>query len=341
MSGGTPIIYIPGIMGSQLYLPEDGRKIWFSPAAFLTDTERLDISSPLSVKNNGINLQTRKTLQREHGVLKTDIILIEWLCMTFPETPVYFFSYDFRKSVIDAAVELKQQIDTLILEGAEKVNIVCHSMGGLVTSAYVTEFGCDLLNKIMMIGVPFEGSYEVLRIYLTGDLLEIPNLIVETVGLTREMMAGYPGLAELIPTKRLLSACPIQSGGIPLAENIQEAFIRSLIPDTYDSAREVQSRIRRGMELLREKPDCWFGVGVGKTTLQSISIPDNGTAPVRIESTEGDSLVLTASAMMGGDLENIGTDAKGNVRVRKFPVRHTNLLHYPETLKWIAECLSE
>ena len=92
MSRGTPILYIPGIMGSQLYTPEDGKKIWFSPAAVLTDSERLDISSDLAVKNNGIDLQTKKPIQREYGVLKQDILLIEWLCSMFPDTPVYFFS---------------------------------------------------------------------------------------------------------------------------------------------------------------------------------------------------------------------------------------------------------
>ena len=98
MSCGCPIIYVPGIMGSQLYLPEDGRKLWFSPPAVLTDAKRLDIHSDLLVKNNGVDLQTVPPLEKEYGVLRQDVILIEWLCRIMPDSPVYFFSYDFRKS---------------------------------------------------------------------------------------------------------------------------------------------------------------------------------------------------------------------------------------------------
>ncbi len=335
MSRGTPILYIPGIMGSQLYLPEDGRKIWFSPAAVITDSERLDISSPLSVKNNGIDLQTQTPLQREHGVLKQDIILIEWLCMSYPDSPVYFFSYDFRRSCLDAAEELKMQIDRLVSEGTDAVNIVCHSMGGLVTSAYVTRYGTEHLKKIVMLGVPFEGSYEVVRIYVTGDLREIPNSIAETVGITREMMAEYPGLAELIPSRKHLMRNPLMLNGNILSAEEQETILSMLIPETYVNARRFRDEIESGLSLLRDKEDCFFGIGSGKMTLQSMSLSLAGKEPERIESREGDGLVTVFSALMGGEL------VEGSGRVQKFPVRHANLLRYPDALKWIAECLKE
>ena len=333
MSRGTPIIYIPGIMGSQLYLPEDGKRLWFSPAAVLTDTKRLDISSPLSVKNNGIDLQTKTPLQREHGVLKQDILLIEWLCMSFPDSPVYFFSYDFRKSCRKAADELHEQIEQLISDGADGVNIVCHSMGGLVTSAYVTKYGTDALRRVVMLGVPFAGSYEILRIYLTGSLLEIPNMVTESVGITREMMAEYPSLAELLPTKELLAAHPLELDGKAMSGVDQEILIASQIPATYVNARVFQREIQSGFAELRSMPSCYFGIGTGKTTVETIRLFSSGKNAQMVESKAGDGLVLVASALMGGEL------SPENPRVQLFPVRHSNLLRHPDALKWIAGCL--
>ena len=335
MSRGTPILYIPGIMGSQLYLPEDGRKLWFSPAAVLTDTGRLDISSPLSVKNNGIDLQTKTPLQREHGVLKQDILLIEWLCLSYPDSPVYFFSYDFRRSCREAADALKVQIDQLLAGGAEQVNIVCHSMGGLVTSSYVTRYGADALRNVVMLGVPFEGSYEVARIYLTGDIRDVPNTIAETVGITREMLAGYPGLAELMPSVRHLEESPLTREGELLNREQQEALFAALIPETYKDARLFREEIETGLALLREKENCFFGIGDGKTTLRSLDLRKGIGSPTPVETKNGDGLVTTFSALMGGML------SVQNTRVRAFPVRHANLLRHPDALKWIAECLKE
>lgn len=335
MSRGTPILYIPGIMGSQLYTPEDGKKIWFSPAAVLTDSERLDISSDLAVKNNGIDLQTKKPIQREYGVLKQDILLIEWLCSMFPDTPVYFFSYDFRKSCRKAAAELHEQIERIIADGAESVNIVCHSMGGLVTSAYVSRCGTRRLNKVVMLGVPFEGSHEILRIYLTGNLREIPNMVIETVGITREMLAGFPSLAELMPTKRLLAAHPLEMDGHALSGVDQEILIASKIPETYVDARVFQREVRSGFAQLKDMQNCYFGIGTGKTTLETIRLFVSGKNPEMIETREGDGQVLTDSALMGGDL------CLEDPQVREFPVHHSNLLRHPNVLKWITDCLNE
>ena len=334
MSSGCPVIYIPGIMGSQLYLPEDGRKLWFSPPAVLTDANRLDIRSDLLVKNNGVDLQTVTPLEKEYGVLKQDVILIEWLCRIMPDSPVYFFSYDFRKSCREAAKSLHDQIERLIAKGFSKVNIVCHSMGGLVTSAYAAEYGVKELNKVVMLGVPFEGSYEVIRMYLTGDIREIPNAIVETVGITKEMVAGFPGLAELMPTMRYLAASPMELNGKPMHAAEMEAALSMLIPDTYADARIFQKHVRSGYSLLVEKEDCFFGIGYGKTTLQTVSLSDKPDGRGKQENNKGDGLVSCFSSTMGGDLL-----ALSDTRVKAFSVSHANLLRFPESLKWIGQCI--
>jgi|GEM_PF-3666341 len=48
--------------------------------------------------------------------------------------------------------------DVLAATGASKVNLVCHSMGGLVTRSAITYYGCeDKVYKVLMVGTPNFG----------------------------------------------------------------------------------------------------------------------------------------------------------------------------------------
>ena len=334
MSRGSPVIYIPGILGSQLYLPEDGKKLWFSAPAVLTDAKRLDIQSELSVKNNGVNLQNVSLLEKEYGVLKQDVFLVEWVCRTMPDSPVYFFSYDFRKSCRDNAEHLNKQIEELVSEGHSLINIVCHSMGGLVTSAYAAKYGTDRLGKVVMLGVPFEGSYEIINTYMTGDIIMVPNAVADTVGITRDILRGFQSLAELMPSVRHLEASPLVKFGVPMSVGDMEDFLCSLAPDTYADGRVFQSYVRKGYSLLLEKEDCFFGLGTKKSTLQSVGLSDKPGQMIKSESNKGDGLVTCFSSTMGGEILKLPY-----LRVKVFPLHHASLLRHPDALKWIGQCL--
>lgn len=56
------------------------------------------------------------------------------------------------------AIRLKDFIDLILYRtGKEKVNIVSHSMGGLVSRSYIDLFGSSKVNKLIMIGTPNHG----------------------------------------------------------------------------------------------------------------------------------------------------------------------------------------
>lgn len=356
MTKGCPTIYIPGIVGSQLYLP-DGKKIWLSVPTIIADPEKLDISSDLIVKNNDVNQQKKKTLEKECGVLRQNTILIEMLCKMMPSSPIYFFSYDFRKSNIETAEKLHQQIEKITASKEKSfknssikdqsfkdtsaknhsVNIICHSMGGLVTSAYIAKYGDAKINKIVMLGVPFEGAFETIRMYITGNILEFPSTITEFFGINRDMIKKYPGLAELIPTRENLLANPMEINERELSLAEMENGISSIIPDLYDDARKVQEEIRKGFETILERQNCYFVLGYGKQTLQSLSFIDNLNNPVPVESKKGDGVVSWYSSTFGGKLFPLMIE--NSPRVKVFPLRHSYLTYSPESVKWIVECL--
>jgi len=61
-----------------------------------------------------------------------------------------------RIEIGDAANDLKQVIQSL--DGIEEINFVVHSMGGLVTRAFLKEHGDSRVKRMVMLGVPNRGA---------------------------------------------------------------------------------------------------------------------------------------------------------------------------------------
>ena len=63
---------------------------------------------------------------------------------------VYFFKYDWRLDAGENAVYLNDLIETACADhGADKVDLVCCSMGGIVTLAYMNDYGCSRLDSVV------------------------------------------------------------------------------------------------------------------------------------------------------------------------------------------------
>ncbi len=341
METSVPIIFVPGVLSSQLYLPGNGKKVWFSAANFLKYAPQLDIGYEVSVRNNEVNQQTLPLLMREYGVMAQEIVLIERLCSTFAGRPVYFFSYDFRRSCVDSARALHEEIEFVCAkEGVVRVAVVCHSMGGLVTAAYVHAFGSARLQRVCAMGVPFEGSPEILQMVLTGNIVSVPNYVAGPIGLKKEMLASFPGLADMMPSMRYLSSHPLRRGGISLGPAEMERILQAAVPENYASAREFQGAVNAGGRNILMNLSCsYFAVGVGKKTLVSLELENTGAAR-RIENESGDGSVPYDSAVMGGTLDSLPVDAAGRPRVTRFFCHHSDLLRFREPLDWLMECLA-
>lgn len=81
-----------------------------------------------------------------------------------PNKNLFVFAYDWRKPLSILADRLKTFIEANIPAG-EKVNLVGHSMGGLVARAYAQENGIDRLNKIITVGSPNMGTVKAYGVW--------------------------------------------------------------------------------------------------------------------------------------------------------------------------------
>ena len=106
----------------------------------------------------------------EEGIVKTAI-------EKYGAENTYFFTYDWRKTPEQIAEELHGYVQTARREsGKDKVNIICASMGGMVTTAYFYYYGTYDVGSAVFLSGAQNGTYvcgDALngRIVFDGDVL--------------------------------------------------------------------------------------------------------------------------------------------------------------------------
>lgn len=75
---------------------------------------------------------------------------------------VYYINYDWRLNPLDVADTVNEYVERACREtGSEKVNIVCASMGGVMTVAYLSKYSAARVNKCIFLSSTFYGTYVV------------------------------------------------------------------------------------------------------------------------------------------------------------------------------------
>ncbi len=89
----------------------------------------------------------------------------------------YYFNYDWRIDPFVVADEINEMIETMVEEtGHDKVNIACCSMGGIMTLAYLTEYGYERVNRVCFMSSTFCGG-QVASDLLSGKLEIAPDTL--------------------------------------------------------------------------------------------------------------------------------------------------------------------
>ena len=234
-TGKRPVVVIPGILGSELINRKTGEKVW--PSAFRTKQEGLPISPNLDANRDdlvaGKIVETAKlakllpevyvyrdlleALRRYAGYREGDW---ENPGIDGDKDTFYVFAYDWRQDNVTNARELVRRLQRLkekLNRQDLKFNIVAHSMGGLI-ARYAAMYGdADLpagddaiqptwlgaahIGKIVMIGVPNEGSADAFATLIDGySVTEGLRRRVPLLNkLTAEDAARTPSVFQLMP----------------------------------------------------------------------------------------------------------------------------------------------
>lgn len=111
------------------------------------------------------------------------VVFAEVYAKEYGEENVYNFSYDWRSSPIDAAVQLKDFIETVKYEtGVRKVNLIGYSMGASVVLAYLAANGGSLINNLVFVSPAWQGTSlagNVVTNELEIDAFAVENFLVQ------------------------------------------------------------------------------------------------------------------------------------------------------------------
>lgn len=230
------IIIIPGITGSDLVATADhtgfadvtikeGEAVWIPQrlndlVKSIMNGEDIDLSlisydTVLSIIASGAVIEMDEngesiypiaakqyTEEESKGIFGTCNALYNSLKVKFsPEYDVVFFSYDWRYSIADAASELEKFIDE---KGYDGVTLICHSMGGLVASYYLSasEEHIGSLDKMVTLGTPFGGAPKSLMALQCGRFFD--TSIMDPY--IKDIALNMPSVYELLPTPSYIDA---------------------------------------------------------------------------------------------------------------------------------------
>jgi pimeloyl-ACP methyl ester carboxylesterase len=228
--------------------------------------------------------------------------------------------YDWRRPNAESAQNyLVPMIDKALAAnpGATKVDIIAHSMGGLVARAYVqgSEYRDDV-NKLIMLGTPNHGSGDVYTVWEGGVVPDNWNrwqiYILNAYGwfldkyspsstgdLYDAVHSHIPSVGELMPTYDYLM--DRDTGDTKLAGDMQEqnALLNELnqpsrLYDFADTGVQIYTIAGTGQNTVGNIPVVSYTGSDGRLWVDGISDP---LTPERNES-DGDNRVLVSSAFL-------------------------------------------
>ncbi len=235
--GKRPLIVIPGVLGSQLVNRRTGEVVW--PSAFRSSDDGLSLPVSPDLAANTDDLYADKILDRARLARLAPEFYVYYELLEALKNyggyregnwndpgadgdrdTFYIFAYDWRRDNVENARELVRRLDELKRRmGREdlRFNIVAHSMGGLI-ARYAAMYGeRDLapegqapepdwagarsINRILMFGVPNEGSAEAFATLLEGySVTEGLRRRVRLLNkLSREDALTIPSIYQLLP----------------------------------------------------------------------------------------------------------------------------------------------
>jgi pimeloyl-ACP methyl ester carboxylesterase len=263
MSEQNPVIVIPGITATNLVddYPLKADEIW--TMVFNKEHDRVALH-PDDLRYEAI--EPAHVVSGRVFPIYNDLIRAlrhELSPRADKPTPVFAFPYDWRMGVQATAQKLGAFVAEVIARtrllkhyarvDKIKVDLVGHSMGGLVVCEYLSQFGRRAdVGKVVTIGTPFLGSIEAIVKIATGmSLITGP----EPKEREREAARVTPALYQLFPS---YAGATIDGAGKPVdvfdCDNMQSSIVASLTEFVrlYSVSTRSADRKTRAMEILEE-----------------------------------------------------------------------------------------
>jgi pimeloyl-ACP methyl ester carboxylesterase len=276
-----PVVFIHGMLGSKLRDKQSREEVWpgsafnilfgnhdhFSPEF---DPETLEVKAdhyePFALCEQTVGQDfygnIMKTLSEYGGYEEASL----GQKINTNQKYYYTFIYDWRQDNVESAVKLADFIDQIRKDYDDpklKVDIVAHSMGGLIARYYlrygrtdvldsgdfpVTLNGAEHLRRIILLGTPNLGSAKQVKAFVDGVGIALGQI-------SPEAMITMPSLYQLLPHP--LNNWLVNDRGEPLKVDLFDIEtwrrykwsifsedIRERIKDRFDSDDEAEAHLQ-------------------------------------------------------------------------------------------------
>lgn len=286
-----PVVFVPGIMGSQLWLGNE--RVWPNVRTLFTNPEIFRLPDDTPLRPDGIvdEVVVVPNLIRQEQYNRLSDFLVENLGYT-RGVDLLEFAYDWRQDVRQSARKLGEAIEAWGV--TPPVTIIGHSLGTLVTRYFVERLGGNrLVDKLLLMGGPHQGAPEAVTTLVSGPNLLPFGLLGERL---RDVLATFPSAYQILPRY----ACVQDAGGQPVDIYANPLWLPEERRPLLALAQEFQT------ELAYAPPSvpavCIFGYA--QKTLTDLHIqrgPAGGWQKLDLRrGEEGDNSVPQASAVLPG-----------------------------------------
>jgi pimeloyl-ACP methyl ester carboxylesterase len=216
-----PVLILPGISGSSLHVGRfDGPELWIGGFPWPeSNLERLryecDAAGCHSVEGNMVpgHIFAFSYGGEDSGIIGELIKELEYKLYDpslpiekQPHASLFPCPYDWRKPIGELADDLEAFINSKIrpIYGDSKIDIIAHSMGGLVAKTYIKRYSAGQnIGRLFFVGTPHLGSpaiFQALR-YPRPVIPWLPYVLGYRAITIKELARNLPGACDLLPSR--------------------------------------------------------------------------------------------------------------------------------------------
>lgn len=271
------VFVIPGILGSQLGIarrpPLPNDVLWLDPIDIQVGRLKvLGLDSGTPIVPLGVVLYSHLKLR---------------LRLRAAGFAVTLHDYDWRLGIEESGEAFAAR---LCEQGARRLAIVAHSMGGLITRTALALPNTRHVERVVLLGTPNRGSFAPVQA-LRGTYAVVRKVArldgaISAEQLTEEVFNSFPSLYQMIP--------------VPSRDGAADLLDASAWPDSGPALRRpLLERARRFREGLAPADERFIAIaGVGQETVTALSKGRDGF--VYTVTRHGDGTVPTDRAALGG-----------------------------------------